>query len=220
MGSRERIRVMIADAHDLYRQGMKVVLELETDVEIVAEAGSALEAVEKCIRFTPDVVLLGQRVQGTGGIGACEAISKRSPDTKILFLAADDDGLFAALQAGATGYVLKGTPAPQIVECVRLLHGGQSVIPAHMASQLHAELASLRERARFEAPSGRLTERELDVLRLLAGGGANKDIASRLCISETTVKGHVRALTSKLQVSSRVEVALFGLHNGFAEAED
>ena len=116
--------------------------------------------------------------------------------------------------------MLKGTPAPQIVECVRLLHGGQSVIPAHMASLLHAELASLREQARFEAPSGLLTERELDVLRLLADGGANKDIASRLCISETTVKGHVRALTSKLQVNSRVELALFGLHNGLAEAED
>ena len=219
--SRERISIVIADANDLYRQGMKVVIDLEPDFEIVAEAASADEAVETCLRLRPDVVLLGQRMPGTVGMGDCETISKRSPDTRILVLAADDDDdLYAALQAGATGYLFKGAPAQQIVESVRLAHGGQSVIPAHMASLLHAELAVLRESARIETPSGLLTERELDVLRLVAGGRANKDIASRLFISENTVKRHVRSLTNKLQVNSRVEVALFALQQGLVEAED
>lgn len=219
--SRERIRIVIADAHDLYRHGMKVVIDLEPDFEIVAEAAATDEAVETCIRLKPDVVLLGQGMPGIVGIGACETISKGSPDTRILILADDDDDdLYSALQAGATGYLLKVTPAKQVVESVRLAHGGQSVIPADMASLLHAELAVLRESARTETPSGRLTERELDVLRLVAGGRANKDIACRLFISENTVKRHVRALTNKLQVNSRVEVALFALQQGLVEAED
>ncbi|WP_353952275.1 response regulator transcription factor [Knoellia sp. S7-12] len=218
---RERIRIVVADANDLYRQGMKVVIDLEPDFEIVAEAASAHEAVETCLRLRPDVVLLGQRMPGTVGMGACETISKGAPDTKVLVLAADDDDdLYAALQAGATGFLFKGAPAQQIVESVHLAHGGQSVIPAHMASLLHAELAGLRERARVETPSGLLTERELEVLRLMAVGRANKAIASRLFISENTVKRHVRTLTNKLQVNSRVEVALFALQHGLVEEED
>ncbi|MFC7490233.1 MULTISPECIES: response regulator [unclassified Knoellia] len=218
----ERIRLVIADDHDLYRQGLKVVFDLEPDFEIVAEAGSAGEAVSRCSRLRPDVVILGHQMPGTAGIEACAAIARASPNTNIVVLtSSDEDGhLYAALQAGATGYLLKDTPAKQVVESVRLAYGGQSVIPASMAGRFHAELASLRASVRTESPLGQLSEREREVLRLVARGRTNKDIAARLLISENTVKSHMRTLLNKLPVSSRVEAALFAVQQGLVEERD
>ena len=216
--ARERIRIVIADDHDLYRRGMRVVIGHEADLEVVAEVAACADAVAKCVELEPEVVLLGHRSPGNTGIEACEDIARLSPRTKILILASDDDGsdLVAAVQAGATGYLLKDMTTRQIIESVRLAHGGQSLIPSHMVAPLQAELARLSAGVPAEDQSQRLTKREREVLGLVARGMVNKEIAKRLFISENTVKNHVRSLMGKLKVSSRVEAALYGFEQGFA----
>ncbi len=219
---RDRIRIVIVDDHDLYRRGMQAVIGLEPDLEIVAEAASGVEAVEKCFEFEPDVVLLDVRMPGNSGIEACTAIKEKAPRTKILILTASDDeaDLFAAIKAGASGYLLKDLPTEQIAESVRMAHSGQSMIPPHMASQLIAEFSRLsNEPPKDEAPGPRLTERELEVLGLVARGKANKEIASQLFISENTVKNHVRNILEKLQLHSRVEAALYAMRRNLIEPE-
>ncbi|KGN32337.1 chemotaxis protein CheY [Knoellia sinensis KCTC 19936] len=218
----DRIRIVIADDHDLYRRGMQAVIGLEPDLEIVAEAGSGAEAVEKVFEFDPDVVLLDVRMPGNSGIEACTAIKEKAPRTKILILTASDDesDLFSAIKAGASGYLLKDLPTEQIADSVRLVHSGQSMIPPHMASQLIAEFSRLSNEPPKEAQSGpRLTDRELEVLALVARGKANKEIASQLFISENTVKNHVRNILEKLQLHSRVEAALYALRRNLIEPD-
>lgn len=218
----DRIRIVIADDHDLYRRGMQAVIGLEPDLEIVAEAGSGAEAVAKVFEHEPDVVLLDVRMPGNSGIEACTAIKEKSPATKILILTASDDeaDLFAAIKAGASGYLLKDLPTEEIAQSVRLAHAGQSMVPPHMASQLIAEFSRLSNEPPKEATSGpRLTGRELEVLALVAKGKANKEIASQLFISENTVKNHVRNILEKLQLHSRVEAALYALRRNLIEPD-
>lgn len=221
-GLRERIRIVIADDHDLYLRGMRDTIRREPDLEIVAEVASCGESVEKCVEFGPEIVLLGHRTPGNSGIEACAAIAQASPRTRILILTASEDeaDLFAAFQAGAAGYLLKDTPAEQIVESIRLAHIGQSMIPPRMAGQLIAEFLRLTtERPKDEVVGSRLTDRELEVLELVARGQPNREIATLLLISENTVKSHVRAMTTKLKVNSRMEAALLALRLGLVETE-
>lgn len=218
----ERIRIVIADDHDLYRRGMQAVIGLEPDLEIVAEAASGVEAVEKVFEFDPDVVLLDVRMPGNSGIEACTAIKEKAPRTKILILTASDDesDLFSAIKAGASGYLLKDLPTEQIAQSVRMAHAGQSMIPPHMASQLIAEFSRMSNEPPKDATNGpRLTERELEVLSLVAKGKANKEIATQLFISENTVKNHVRNILEKLQLHSRVEAALYAMRRNLIEPE-
>ncbi|KGN36985.1 response regulator [Knoellia subterranea] len=220
--NRDRIRIVIADDHDLYRRGMQAVIGLEQDLEIVAEAASGIEAVEKCFEYDPDVVLLDVRMPGNSGIEACTAIKEKAPRTKILILTASDDeaDLFAAIKAGASGYLLKDLPTEQIAQSVRMAHAGQSMIPPHMASQLIAEFSRLsNEPPKDATPGPRLTDRELEVLGLVARGKANKEIASQLFISENTVKNHVRNILEKLQLHSRVEAALYAMRRNLIEPD-
>ncbi|MFW5470923.1 response regulator [Knoellia sp. CPCC 206435] len=220
--ARQRIRIVIADDHDLYRRGMQAVIGLEPDLEIVAEAGSGAEAVEKVFEHEPDVVLLDVRMPGNSGIEACTAIKEKAPRTKILILTASDEesDLFSAIKAGASGYLLKDLPTEEIAEAVRLVHSGQSMIPPHMASQLIAEFSRLsNEPAKDSAPGPRLTDRELEVLALVARGKANKEIATMLFISENTVKNHVRNILEKLQLHSRVEAALYAMRRNLIEPD-
>ncbi|WP_353952274.1 response regulator transcription factor [Knoellia sp. S7-12] len=219
----ERVRIVIADDHDLYRRGLQDALQREPGLEIVAEAASCDEAVEECIEFGPEVVLLGHRTPGNSAIEACAAITQASPRTKILILTASDDEavLFAAYQAGATGYLLKDMPTEQIIESIRLAHGGQSMIPPRMTSLLLAEFTRLghSRRPRNEAAGSRLTHRERQVLQQVSRGKVNREIAAHMFISENTVKIHVRAMMTKLQVNSRVEAALFAVRHGLVEAD-
>jgi two-component system NarL family response regulator len=220
--ARDRIRIVIADDHDLYRRGMQAVIGLEPDLEIVAEAASGVEAVEKVFEFEPDVVLLDVRMPGNGGIEACTAIKEKAPGTRILILTAsnEESDLFAAIKAGASGYLLKDSPTEEIAEAVRLVHSGQSMIPPHMASLLIAEFSRLsNEPAKDAAPGPRLTDRELEVLALVARGKANKEIATMLFISENTVKNHVRNILEKLQLHSRVEAALYAMRRNLIEPD-
>ena len=195
---RRVIRLLIVDDHDLYRRGMQAILGLEPDLHIVAEADCTEQAVATVLDIDPDVVLLDLRLRIESGFDVCAAIKEASASTRVVFLTASDDpaDLFAALKAGASGYLLKDQPTEQIAESIRLVNAGRSVIPTRVANLLITEYAGLSEDPRVEAAAETaLTARELEVLTLLALGRSNRQIATTLFISENTVKNHVRNLS-------------------------
>jgi DNA-binding NarL/FixJ family response regulator len=206
------IRVMIADDHDLYRRGMQVVVELDGTAEVVGEASNGLEAVEVCLRVAPDVVLMDVRMPGVGGIEACRRIRDAVPDARILMLTMSDDesDLFDAIKAGASGYLLKDLPGEEVADAIRKVNDGQAIIPPGMAATLLAEFTRLsQEPEPVTGTAPMLTDREVEVLRLVARGLANREIAEELVISENTVKNHVRNILEKLHLHSRVEAAVY-----------
>jgi two-component system NarL family response regulator len=212
----EPIRVVIADDHALYRRGLAAVVLLEDSIEVVGEAADGDEAVERTVELLPDVVLMDVRMPHTSGIEACQRIKELVPSTRIIMLTMSDEeyDLYEAVKAGANGYLLKDIPAEEIAEGIIKVAGGDSLISPSMASKLLAEFAQMSKRQE-ERPTGvvvpRLTEREREVLRLVARGMANKEIARTLFISENTVKNHVRNILDKLQLHSRMEAAMFAV---------
>jgi DNA-binding NarL/FixJ family response regulator len=203
---------MIADDHDLYRRGMRVVVELDGSAEVVGEASNGLDAVGICARVTPDVVLMDVRMPGMGGIEACRRIREVVPSARILMLTMSDDetDLFEAIKAGASGYLLKDLPGEEVATAVRQVHDGQAIIPPGMAATLLAEFTRLsQEPEPVTGTAPMLTDREVEVLRLVARGLSNREIADELVISENTVKNHVRNILEKLHLHSRVEAAVY-----------
>jgi DNA-binding NarL/FixJ family response regulator len=206
------IRVVIADDHDLYRRGMQVVVELDGSARVVGEASNGVEAVEVCNRVLPDVVLMDVRMPGVGGIEACGRIREEVPSARILMLTMSDDesDLFEAIKAGASGYLLKDLPGEEVASAIRRVHDGQAIIPPGMAATLLAEFTRLsQEPPPVTGSAPQLTDREVEVLRLVARGLANREIADELVISENTVKNHVRNILEKLHLHSRVEAAVY-----------
>ncbi len=209
---RTPITVVIADDHDQYRRGMGIVVELDGTAKIIGEASNGNEAVEVVSRLRPDVVLMDVRMPGVGGIDACRRIRAATPATRILMLTMSDDetDLFEAIKAGASGYLLKDLPGEDVAAAIRTVHDGQAIIPPGMAATLLNEFSRLsRENGPTSSPDTRLTEREVEVLRLVARGMANREIAEHLVISENTVKNHVRNILEKLHLHSRVEAAVY-----------
>jgi len=206
------IRVMIADDHDLYRRGMQVVVELDGTAQVVGEASNGAEAVEVCQRVTPEVVLMDVRMPGVGGIEACRLIREAVPSARILMLTMSDDesDLFEAIKAGASGYLLKDLPGEEVADAIRRVYDGQAIIPPGMAATLLTEFTRLsQEPEPISGSAPLLTDREVEVLRLVARGRANREIADELVISENTVKNHVRNILEKLHLHSRVEAAVY-----------
>ena len=218
----EVIRVVVADDHDLYRRGMQVVIALEGDIAIVGEARNGLEVVDQAIELVPDVVLMDVRMPELDGIEACRRVKAEVPSTRILMLTMSDDesDLFEAVRAGASGYLLKDQPAEEVAAAIRAVHAGQSTIPPSMASQLIAEFGRLSRPSPVEESRGpRLTDRELQVLKWVARGAPNKEIARELFISENTVKNHVRNILEKLQLHSRVEAATYAVRQNLVDSD-
>jgi DNA-binding NarL/FixJ family response regulator len=211
----EPIRVLVADDHALYRRGLEMVLSAEPDIEIVGEAGDGTEAIARAEELLPDVVLMDIRMPRRSGIEACTAIKEVVPSTKIVILTISDEesDLFQAVRAGANGYLLKDVPGEEIADGIRAVVNGNSLISPSMASALLSEFAEMSRRAetRPQMPAPKLTDRELQVLRLVARGMANRDIASELFISENTVKNHVRNILEKLQLHSRMEAVVYAV---------
>lgn len=205
------IRVVIADDHALYRKGMGVVVELDGTAQIVGEASNGLEAVDVCSRLLPDVVLMDVRMPGVGGIEACARVRAAVPGTRILMLTMSDDesDLFEAIKAGASGYLLKDLPGEEVSAAIRRVHDGQAIIPPGMAATLLQEFSRLSRESTTTSAETNLTEREVEVLRLVARGLANRAIAEQLVISENTVKNHVRNILEKLHMHSRTEAAVY-----------
>jgi DNA-binding NarL/FixJ family response regulator len=217
------IRCIIVDDHALFRRGLEMVLDSEPDIELVGQASDGAEAVEKAAESLPDVVLMDIRMPRSSGIEACRAMKEAAPSAKIIILTISDEeeDLFEAIRAGASGYLLKDIPLDEVAEAVRAVHGGQSLINPSMAGKLLSEFATLArkngEPRAQEVPAPKLTDREMQVLKLVARGMNNRDIAKELFISENTVKNHVRNILEKLQIHSRMEAVMVAVREKLIE---
>jgi DNA-binding NarL/FixJ family response regulator len=219
--AREPIRVLVVDDHALFRRGLEMVLDAEPDIEVVGEAGNGAEALARAIETTPDVVLMDVRMPRGGGIDACTSIKDAVPSAKIIMLTISDEeaDLFEAIKAGAMGYLLKEISIDEVAGSVRAVAEGQSLISPSMATKLLTEFASMIKRGDERQPilGPRLTEREMGVLRLVAKGLNNRDIAKALFISENTVKNHIRNILEKLQLHSRMEAVVYAVREKLLE---
>jgi len=214
------IRVVLADDHAVVRKGIRQFLEEEGDIAVVAEASDGAEAVRLVEEHQPDVAVLDIRMPGVTGVEATRRIKTRFPDVRVLVLTAYDDDpyIFALLQAGASGYVLKTADADELVRAVRAVYRGESALSPSVAQKVVRQLATGRPlgAARQIEP---LTEREIEVLRLAARGLTNKAIGHQLGISDRTVQGHLANIYGKLAVSSRTEAVTEALKRGWIVIE-
>jgi len=218
----EPIRVLIVDDHALIRRSLELALTAEPDIEVVGEASDGEEAVELAGRLMPDVVLMDVRMPRRTGIEATRGIKEAVPSARIIMLTVSDEeeDLFDAIKAGATGYLLKDVQIDEVPDAVRSVYEGQSLINPSMATKLIQEFAAMsRKEAERppQVPAPRLTEREMEVLRLVAKGMNNREIAKELFISENTVKNHVRNILEKLQLHSRMEAVVYAVRERLLE---
>ncbi len=217
----ERIRLLIADDHELFRRGLRMVLEDEEDIEVLGEAGDGATAVQFARDEVPDCVVMDVRMPVLSGIEATRKIKEDLPHCKILMLTISDeeDDLYQAIKAGANGYLLKEISIDEIGNAVRSVVGGQSLISPSMASKLLNEFASMikKEEEKEQVPAPRLTPREMEVLQHVAQGMNNREIAKSLFISENTVKNHVRNILEKLHLHSRMEAVVYAVREKLLE---
>ena len=215
------IRVIVADDHALFRRGLEMVLADEDDIEVVGEASDGEEVVALARELMPDLVLMDVRMPALSGIEATHAIKESVPHARILMLTISDeeDDLYEAIKAGANGYLLKEVSIDEVAQAVRSVVAGQSLIAPSMASKLLTEFASMarKDEQKQQMPSPRLTEREMEVLTLVAQGLNNRDIARELYISENTVKNHVRNILEKLHLHSRMEAVVYAVKEKLLE---
>jgi NarL family two-component system response regulator LiaR len=216
-----KIRVLLADDHALVRQGTRELLEKEGDIAVVAEAGDGEEAVQLAVSHRPDVVLMDVAMPKVNGIEATARIKEEHPTVAVLVLSAydDDQYVFALLEAGAAGYVLKDVHASELVKAVRAVHAGESVLHPAVARKVLDRFAKGGGEGQQRAPD-ELTPRELEVLELAAKGMTNRQIGHQLVISVRTVQVHLSNIFSKMGVGSRTEAVLYGLRQGWLSLED
>ncbi len=217
----EPIRVLVVDDHVLFRRGLQMVLAQEPDIELVGEAGDGAQAVSQAADLLPDVVLLDIRMPKRSGIEACASIREVVPSSRILMLTISDEeaDLYDAIKAGASGYLLKEISTDEVSAAIRAVAGGQSLISPSMAAKLLHEFASMikTKDEREQVPAPKLTDREMDVLKLVARGMNNREIAKELYISENTVKNHIRNILEKLQLHSRMEAVVYAVREKILE---
>ena len=208
------IRILVVDDHSVVRQGLRMFRGLDPELEIVGEAENGAEAVKLAAELKPDVVLMDMLMPVMDGIAATEAIRRDLPDTEVIALTSvlEDQAVIGAVKAGAIGYLLKDTQSDELRRAIKAAAEGQVQLSPQAASRLMREVRT-PEVASVEA----LTEREDEVLRLIARGMANKEIARELVIGEKTVKTHVSNILQKLGVQSRTQAALYAAQNGLAE---
>ncbi len=220
-GEPERLRVLVCDDHALFRRGLETVLAQEEDLELVGEASDGEEVVRKALELMPDVILMDVRMPKKSGIEAAGEIKEALPHVKILMLTISDEeaDLYEAIKAGASGYLLKEIPIEEVADAIRSVWAGQSRISPSMASKLLNEFAAMSRAAEEKPamPTPRLTDREMEVLRLVAQGMNNRDIAKALFISENTVKNHIRNILEKLHLHSRMEAVVYAVREKMIE---
>ena len=217
----ESLKVLVVDDHALFRRGLQMVLEQEDDIDVIGEAADGAEAVAKAQELMPDVVLMDVRMPKRSGIEATQEIKDLLPHAKILMLTISDEeaDLYDAIKAGASGYLLKEISIEEVADAIRSVWAGQSRISPSMASKLLNEFAAISKRGeeRRQVPAPRLTEREMEVLGLVAEGLNNREIGVRLFISENTVKNHIRNILEKLHLHSRMEAVVYAVREKLLE---
>ena len=213
------IRVLVVDDHAIVRQGICALLEESDDIEVVGEAGNGLEAIRQAEGLRPDVVLMDLLMPEMGGIEAIRQISAQQPDVRFLVLTtySGDDLVFPAIQAGAQGYLLKDSGAGELVQAIRQVHRGEPSLHPDIARRLMQEIQQPASGKRTPDP---LTAREVEVLRLVAKGLGNVEIAEQLTVTEATVRSHISRILDKLHLANRVQATLYALREGLATLDD
>ena len=213
------IRVLIVDDHAIVRKGTRALLATERDIEVVGEADNGADAVALAQTLHPSVILMDLVMPRMDGIEATRQITSRQPEVRILVLTsfAADDKVFPAIKAGALGYLLKDSSPEELVQAIRQVHQGEPSLEPSIARKVLSELTHPPKQPPTTDP---LTERELMVLRLVAQGRSNRDIAEQLVIAEITVRTHVSNILSKLHLASRTQAALYALREGLASLDD
>ena len=203
-----RIGILIANDHSVLRQGLVSLIGFESDMMVVGEAGNGREAVELWKRHRPEVTMLDLRMPELDGVGVIKQIRADDENARIIVLTTfdGDEDIYRAIQAGAKGYLLKDVPRQALIDCIRRVHAGGTCVPVNLASKLAERLSSKG-----------VSEREIDVLKLMAQGKSNKEIGSALFISSGTVKSHVKSIFAKLNVNSRAEAVAHAAHRGLIQ---
>lgn len=209
------IRVLIADDQTMVRSGLRLILEAESDIVVSAEAGDGEEAVRLASREGPDVVLMDVRMPRMDGLEATSQITQNSPETKVIVLTTFDvdDYVYGALRAGASGFLLKDAGGDQLVEAIRVVASGEALIAPSITKRLIAEFAGRPESQEVKGLE-ELTDREVEVLKQVARGLSNAEIAEELFVSETTVKTHVSHILTKLHLRDRVQAVVAAYESG------
>jgi DNA-binding NarL/FixJ family response regulator len=209
------ITVLLADDHVLFRQALRHLLDLEPDIEVIAEAGDGASALALADEFRPDVALLDISMPAMDGIAATTRLREEHPEIGIIILTmfAEDAHVIRAIRAGANGYLLKNTESSRVVDAIRAVARGQSILEPQLVSKLLDEFRKMSD-SRGPTNIAGLTERELDLLRLVAQGLSNKEIASNLELAESTVKNRLSVLFEKLEVKDRTQAAIYAMSHG------
>ncbi len=214
------IRVLLADDHAIVRKGVRALLVTEPDIQVVGEACDGAEAITQAEALRPDVILMDLVMPKIDGIDATRQITAKLPSTRILVLTsfAADEKVFPAIKAGALGYLLKDSGPEELVGAIRQVYRGEPSLESSIARKLLLELTHPPKKQPLTPDP--LTERELEVLRLVAQGCSNKEIAVKLSVSELTIRSHVSNILSKLHLASRTQAALYALQKGLSSLED
>ena len=209
------MKVIICDDQAIVRDGLELLLKLEKDIEVTGLARDGAEVVDLVAKAPPDLVLMDLKMPGINGVEATRRICAEYPAVKVLVLTTfdDDEWVFDAIRAGASGYLLKDTPREKVIEAIRGTVTGKSYVDPIITGKILNQVASLQEQP-HTLITEKLTGREVDVLRLIAHGFSNADIAERLHLSEGTVRNHVSAIFSKLNVSDRTQAAIIAIRHG------
>ena len=217
-----KIKVLIADDHAVVREGTRRILEQESDMQVVGEAGDGEEAVNLAKSLKPDVAIIDIAMPKMDGIEATKRIKAASPSINVLILSAydDDQFIFSLLEAGAAGYLLKSIRSRELIDAIRAVYSGESVLHPSIARKVLNRFVSTSGKPEGQEPSGVLSDREMEVLKLAAKGLSNQDIAEKLCLSIRTVQGHLGHIFNKLQVGSRTEAVVRALKEGWVTLDD
>ena len=216
----EKIRILVADDHPLFRSGIKLLLQRQKDIEIVGEASDGAECVKLAKKLKPDMVLLDLNMEGVGGLEALPLLKKEIPDTYVLMLTVSEgaDDLVEALKLGASGYLLKNIDTDFLLDSIRRAANGESVMSPQMAVNLADAIRSEKKVAAEKAEVPHLSPRETQIIQLIAKGASNKEIARSLDIAESTVKIHVQGILRKLNLTSRVQAAIYAIDHNLVES--
>jgi two-component system NarL family response regulator len=213
------IRVIVADDHHLFRDGLARILNSYPDIAVVASVGSGEEAVTAVAQYQPDVILLDVNMPGIGGVGATQQLHAADPDTRILMLTVSEreSDLFSAIRSGARGYLLKDATSDQLHDAVCRVYAGEAIIAPPMAAKLFDKFSEMPEAPKPSPKLDELTQREREILHLLTGGLSNKEIGVQLSLSPHTIKVHLHRILEKLDLRSRVEAAAWAVRHGLSE---